>query len=188
MPNVEELTSANDEELIGAIAASEESSGEALQELYKRHASRLLAYLHTHCRSGPDAEDVGQEVWMQVFRSARQFKEGRFQNWLFTIARNRLIDLARRRRVRAEVPVVEGDGARFDEPIEEDERLAAMRDCLKQIDGEFVAAVIKIKLEGVSVEEVAREQNVSAGAVYTRVHRGTNQLRECIQKKLEGNE
>lgn len=118
--------------------------------------------------------------------AAAQFKAGKFRRWLFTIARNEFLDTIRRRRVRTEVGLLDGDGALLNEPFEENERLIAMRECLQQIDGDFVAAIVKVKLEGVPVEEIAREENVSEGAVYTRVHRGAKQLRECIEKKLEG--
>src|SRR5579863_8342787 len=146
MPNAETptavtLSTAADEELIAVVASRQTTANDALHELYNRYAARLLGFLYTRCRSHADADDLAQKVWIKVYESATKFKEGQFRKWLFTIARNEAIDAIRRRRVRAEVGLLDGDGVLLDEALEENERLTAMRDCLQQIDGDFVAAI-----------------------------------------------
>lgn len=73
----------------------------AFAQLYDRHDRASFDYIR-RCLYPADAataEDVHQEVWLAVARSAAQFDErkARFVTWLFTIARNRVLDLQRQR-------------------------------------------------------------------------------------------
>jgi RNA polymerase sigma-70 factor (ECF subfamily) len=161
---------------------------EAFDELHDRYAARLLGYLCTNCRSKTDAEDLAQTVWTQVFQSADQCRQGEFRKWFFTIARNKLRDRQRRRRGHAEVPLFEADSVTVVDATGDDERKAALEECLRQIGGEFVATLIKVKLEGFPVNEIAEACQISDAAVYTRVHRGLQQLADCVKQKLTGTE
>ena len=69
-----------------------------LDELIVRYQHRLLRYLLYLTRNRDMAEDLFQEVWMRVLTRGGQFNgRARFETWLFTIARNLVIDEAKRR-------------------------------------------------------------------------------------------
>src|ERR1700756_3840606 len=69
-----------------------------LDELIVRYQHRLLRYLMFLTSSRELAEDLFQEVWMRVLLRGAQFNgKSRFDTWLFTIARNLVIDLSRKR-------------------------------------------------------------------------------------------
>jgi len=178
------LTGASDEVLISVVASREERADEALEGLHERYAARLLSYFCTHSRSKADAEDLAQNVWTQVFQSAGQCQRGEFRKWFFTIALNKLRDHQRRRRSHATVPFFEAEGA-VTVDFDHDERKNALEECLKQIGGEFVATLIKVKLEGLPVNEIAEKYKISNAAVYTRVHRGLQQIADCVKAKLK---
>src|SRR5215469_6653993 len=69
-----------------------------LDELIVRYQHRLLRYLLFLTSSRELAEDLFQEVWMRVLVRGGQFNgKSRFETWLFTIARNLVIDYRRKK-------------------------------------------------------------------------------------------
>src|ERR1700733_10026431 len=69
-----------------------------LDELIVRYQHRLLRYLLYLTSNREQAEDLFQEVWMRVLVRGGQFNgKARFDTWLFTVARNLVIDLRRKR-------------------------------------------------------------------------------------------
>src|ERR1700730_5889634 len=77
-------------------------------ELYQRYASRLLAYLCKHMLSLHDAEDILLDVFLKVLEYESELSklpEEKQRAWLWTVARNRLIDDHRRKKRRPHVPL-----------------------------------------------------------------------------------
>src|SRR5919106_4995217 len=93
---VEQLS---DEVLAAQVARGE---GRALETLYDRYASIVLGISLKIVGDRDAAEDVLQETFWRVWRSARSYQSqrGSFAGWLFRIARNLAIDAYRRRSVR----------------------------------------------------------------------------------------
>ncbi len=88
----------SDEDLLEAVASGDES---ALTALIDRYAVRVHAYLLRHCGNREDADDLLQETWVRVARSAKSFDTARrFRSWLYGIATNLSRDLFRRRMTR----------------------------------------------------------------------------------------
>ncbi len=87
-----------DAELLRAFCAGDAG---AFAQLYDRHDRHSFDFIRRclHPTDHGTVEDVHQEVWLAVSRAAAQFDEtkARFVTWLFTIARNRVVDLQRAR-------------------------------------------------------------------------------------------
>jgi RNA polymerase sigma-70 factor (ECF subfamily) len=110
-----------DEDLMAAYAAGQASAFEAL---YDRHQMRLWRYIFRSVRDNATADDLAQDVWLRVARQAGAYQPragapgrpvARWTTWLFTLARNRVIDHARAAR-----PAVS-----LDEPLDDGERTVA---------------------------------------------------------------
>ena len=88
--NVDSLEASSDESL---LARYREGDGKAFEILYARHRQSLYRFLLGLSGKPELAEEVYQETWLSLIRSASQ-PQGRatFRTWLFQIARNRLID------------------------------------------------------------------------------------------------
>lgn len=85
----------SDEALIARYAAGD---GGAFARLYERHEMSTWRYLERNVGNRATAEEVLQEVWFAVARDAARYRPtARFTTWLFTIARNRMIDCVRTR-------------------------------------------------------------------------------------------
>ena len=98
MPDAGDSTVADDsdEALISRYARGDAT---AFELLYRRHEMRVWRYLQRSVRDAATADELMQEVWFAVARDApRYLPSARFTTWLFTIARNRMIDSIRARR------------------------------------------------------------------------------------------
>ena len=93
-----------------AIAAGlKEQEPGLLNTLIVRYQHRLLRYLMFLTSNRELAEDLFQEVWMRVLLRGGQFNgKSRFDTWLFTIARNLVIDFRRKRTLASLDELVEG--------------------------------------------------------------------------------
>jgi RNA polymerase sigma factor (sigma-70 family) len=83
----------SDEALIGRYARGDAA---AFALLYRRHEMRVWRYLERNVGNQATADELMQEVWFAVARDAPRYRPtARFTTWLFTIARNRMIDVLR---------------------------------------------------------------------------------------------
>src|ERR671929_1470096 len=123
-----------DEELIGRLAVG---SHEALELLHRRY-SPLLTHLASQQVERSSADEIAQDVLVSVWQHAGSFdpRRGRFRPWLLQIARRRIINELRRRRVRPGLVAdpegvllddVAGDGARVGKQVARPERNSQMR-------------------------------------------------------------
>ena len=106
----------NDVELLKAVAAKDEA---ALRQLYDRYRLILFGVLVRILNSREEAEDVLQEVFLQVWRRAADFDEnrGRPFTWLVTLARSRGIDRLRSLAARERVAVAGANEASESEQV-----------------------------------------------------------------------
>jgi RNA polymerase sigma factor (sigma-70 family) len=84
----------------------------AFESLYRRHESRVFRYLYRHVRNHANANDLMQEVWFAVARSAERYQPtAKFTTWLFTMAHHRMVDSLRKARPHASLDGTDaGDG------------------------------------------------------------------------------
>lgn len=150
-------------------------------EAYRTLAPSVLGYLRE--QSVPEPEDVLSEVFLQVTRSLPRFKgtEDELRPWIFTIARNRAIDEARRRRRRpvaaqAELPDSEATASPVSTTVDP-ELLAA----LARLTAEQREVVVLRFVADLSLEEVARITKRSEGAVKAMQHRALDQLARILR-------
>jgi RNA polymerase sigma-70 factor (ECF subfamily) len=90
---------ASDESDESQMLAYAGGSNRAFEQIYARHRGGTYRYLLRHTGNRTTAEELHQEVWLSVVRARDTwFPQARFATWLYTIARNRLVDHWRARR------------------------------------------------------------------------------------------
>jgi RNA polymerase sigma-70 factor (ECF subfamily) len=128
-----EVIQDGDEDCMLRYAAGELA---AFQVLYERHRGGLYRYF---LRQSPRdvAEELFQDVWARVIKARRSYRpDARFRTWLYTLARNRLIDYWRSQ---GRDPLVLSDNAAealqdaAGNPAGNPRQLADLRDCLEQL-------------------------------------------------------
>ncbi len=158
-----------------------------LDELIVRYQHRLMRYLLFLTGNRETAEDTFQEVWMRVLVRGAQFDgRARFETWLFTIARNLVIDLRRKRTMNSLDELVEGATEEDrpmsfevagDEPspfdrmanLEDRKRIAAALLALDTLHREVL--VLRFH-EELSLEEIAKVTRAPLSTVKSRLYRG----------------
>jgi RNA polymerase sigma-70 factor (ECF subfamily) len=167
-----------------------------LDELIVRYQHRLLRYLLYLTGNRELAEDLFQEVWMRVLVRGTQFNgQARFDTWLFTIARNLVIDQRRKRTMSSLDELFDG-GSEEDRPmsfevagedptpfdrfanLEDRERIAA---ALLQMDTLHREVLVLRFHEELSLEEIAKVTRAPLSTVKSRLYRGL----AAIKVKLE---
>ena len=173
-----------DVSLLTAIAAHDEA---ALAQLYDRYRAILFGLLMRILNNREEAEDVLQEVFLQVWRKAQDFDEsrGRPFTWLVTLARSRGID--RLRTLAARERVAEA-GAR--EPSDEisdaatdafkSEQRGLVSDALAKLPDEQKRPIMLAYFEGLTQSEIAKNLGAPLGTVKTRMRTGMIRLRELL--------
>jgi RNA polymerase sigma-70 factor (ECF subfamily) len=162
----------------------------AYRTLLAELSARLRAYYHRRLGShSADAEDLVQETLIAMHERRISFDRAQpVTAWVYAIARYKLIDHLRRRRIRAAVSV--DDCAELFAP-DEVEQAAASRDVaqllatLPEATGE---AIRLTKIEGLSIEEAAERTGKSATATKVSIHRGLARLTQWRGGKPDADE
>jgi RNA polymerase sigma-70 factor (ECF subfamily) len=116
----------SDEELVAQYRLAPESdrSRQLLDELFRRHRGRVIAWCYRLTGDRNLAPDLAHDVFAKAYGSLDQFRrESRFTTWLYVIARNRCRD---EQRARAARPREEPEDALAEEPSHLNDALAAL--------------------------------------------------------------
>jgi len=168
-----------------------------LDELIVRYQHRLLRYLLYLTSNREMAEDLFQEVWMRVLVRGGQFNgQARFDTWLFTIARNLVIDQRRKRTLSSldelfegkseddrpmSFEVADGEPTPFDRfaNIEDRERIAG---ALMQLDTLHREVLVLRFHEELSLDEIAKVTKAPLSTVKSRLYRGLAAIRPKLER------
>lgn len=171
----------------GLLAAVARHDARAFKTLYDHTSGRLMAIVMRICRDRQAAEDVLQEVYVQIWRQSERFDAtlGAGLAWMTVLARRRAIDhirrLGRSDRVatETELELFERLPALSADP-ELSSELRALLVCLERIDPRHREAVLLAYYEGWSREELARRFDCPVGTIKTWLRRGLVTLRHCM--------
>lgn len=182
------LEQPNDAELMIRVRGGDR---DAFADLIGRHKDAVVSYLTRLTGNRDRAEDLAQETFLRLFRSARDYTEqGYLRAYLFRIATNLVRSEERReKRLRLLTPFL---------PREEHAEPAAASGLLRrELHREVAAAVAKLPLryrvplvlheiEGWSYVDIAQEIGCREGTVKSRVHRGRQQLKQKLEPYWTG--
>ncbi|HWM41923.1 MAG TPA: sigma-70 family RNA polymerase sigma factor [Burkholderiales bacterium] len=165
-----------------AQAGDEAAYREALEAI----AARLRGYFARRLLSVPhEVEDLVQETLLALhLRRGTHDSALPVSNWVYAIARHKLVDLWRRRGRREALHQPLDDTVALPAPLREE--LPARRD-LEALLGALPEAqrlaITLMKIEGLSAAEASRRSGVSVSALKVRVHRGLKRLAALVRKK-----
>jgi RNA polymerase sigma-70 factor (ECF subfamily) len=161
-----------------------QSDPTAFEDLYRKHAGPLLAFLAGRVQPRTDLPDVAQEVWTRVWKNLETYNGGNFRPWLFQIARNLLIDRSRRPRAEplpADLEPPDGVGLSPEEILFEREEQARLQHCLRKL-AERERDLVRGRLSGLSYEELSQQLTMTTQEAYRMFHRARNRLQECVRR------
>jgi RNA polymerase sigma-70 factor (ECF subfamily) len=173
---------ATDKFLMSRVAESDDEG--ALSELYDRYGGLIYGAGIRYLGDRTLAEDLVQDVFLSVWRSAASFDPSRasFATWIYRITRNRVTDLARRRsaRVRTVAPVVE---VASPEPGEGDGTEGILKTfdvvgALSELSPAHREVLVLAYFEGLSQREISHHTGVPLGTVKSRTTAALRAARE----------
>lgn len=186
---------ASDAELMTLLAAGEQWPMEVLYDRYGRLVfSMVVKILHNQDR----AEDIVQEVFMRVWRSAHSFQasRGNFVNWLLGIAHHRAIDDLRRQggQRRRAVFVDDEDALRSaPDPASGPAEAAwiahkrlAVQSAMRELPAEQRQAIELAYFGGLTQREIAAQTGTPLGTVKTRMRLALQKLRTSLEAEELG--
>ena len=180
-----------DRELIQEVIAGDSSAFRALVEEYQaRVFNACLNVLHDR----EDAEDVAQEVFVEVFDSLRTFRgDSKLSTWIYRIAVSKSLDLVRWKKRKKRFAVVQSlfephagepeDRDRSGHPgirLEEKERGAILFDHIDRLAENQRAALLLHCADGLSYREVSEVLGVSVPAVESLIFRARTTLKKTL--------
>ena len=171
--------------LIEKVAARER---EAFEELYARYARPVLGLALRRLGDRGRAEDSVQEVFAAVWRSASSYDRARGPGgaWLYTIARNAIVDAQRRRAAPtvADPPEVVSPGPTPDEEAEASWDAWRVHRALETLPEGERTVIDLAYFSGLSQSEVAGFLQIPLGTVKTRTRSGLTRLADILEGEL----
>jgi RNA polymerase sigma-70 factor (ECF subfamily) len=184
---------ADDEKaLMQRIALGDEAAFEALYDRYSRLLYSLLLSVVKH---PPEAQDLLQEVFMHIWRQAKNFDadRGNVYSWLVTMTRHRAIDRLRSKGFRERQQELHDDDSVLMLPdsalspldsITVMEQRERVRDALDKIPSEQRDALMLAYFQGYTQTEIAALLQIPLGTIKTRMRQGLLKLSALLQPSL----
>jgi len=165
--------------------------------LIVKYQHRLMRYLLYLTSNREQAEDLFQDVWMRVLVRGGQFNgQAKFETWLFTIARNMVIDLRRKRTASSldelfesgsdddrpmSFEVADGEPTPFDRVsnFEDGEKIAT---ALLDLDTLHREVLVLRFYEELSLEEIATVTKSHLSTVKSRLYRGMAMIKPKLER------
>jgi len=183
-----ESNQVTDTSLLQAIARKDEP---ALAALYDRYRLTLFGLLMRILNSREEAEDVLQEVFLQVWRRAADFDErrGRPFTWLVTLTRSRAIDRlrqlnSRERLISSDVEVLAFSVLDPAQDAFRSEQRDLVAGALAELSEEQRHTLTLAYFEGLTQSEIAARLSSPLGTVKTRMRSGMIKLRELLSRRI----
>ena len=172
-----------DDALMERVRSGDE---EAFGTIVDRYKDSLINYLTHLVRSRERAEEIAQDAFVRLYRSAAQYKEQeRLGPYLFRIATNLVVTEARRqKRWTLLLPRLHASTRQSappaDAPVLADEIQRQVHAALERLPVKYRAPLVLFEMEEWSYEEIARALDVRAGTVKSRIFRARDLMRRHL--------
>jgi RNA polymerase sigma-70 factor (ECF subfamily) len=165
----------------------------AFEILYARHEMKIWRYLYRSVCNQATADELMQEVWFAVCRSARRYEPtARFTTWLFTLAHHRLIDNHRQARPARSLEAARQDGESWVDALADPGSADPLREAESRQSTDALLRAVEclppeqrdaflLQIEGeLSVEEIAAASGVSFETAKSRLRYARASLRQAL--------
>ena len=184
----------DDRTLCGRVAKGDDTAFEAL---VLRHQNRVYAFCLRLLGDPAEAEDVAQDVFLTLYKSADTFRgDSAFSTWLLRIAKNQSLNrikyLERRgRSMRRSIDelgdermirVDDGVERRPDALLEGGETAALVQQAIATLGEEHRVVLVLRDVEDLSYEEISQITGLPIGTVKSRIHRGRSALATRLER------
>ena len=172
----------------------------AFEELVETHQHRVVGTVAKMLGDETEAEDVAQQVFVRVWRSAARYEPtAKFTTWLFTITRNLVFNELRRRKRHGTTSIDESRENDDDSPrhqiadlgvkvpdvsMLDDEMMNAIHRAIEELPEAQRMAIVLRRYEETPYEEIAQVLDLTVPAVKSLLFRARTELREKLKQYL----
>jgi len=188
----------NEEELIRSIIAGEE---QAFKELFLIFSDRVYNTAISILQNQQDAEDITQEVFIEVYRSVASFrKESTLHTWIYKVTTSKCVDHLRKQKTKKRFAFIsslfgDNEGLKYDKPhfehpgllLENKEHGKALFQALKKLPTQQQIAFTLNKIEGLSYTEIAHVMDTTLPAVESLLFRANEKLKVLLSIYYKNN-
>lgn len=172
----------------------------AFEDLVNKYKQPIINLLHRTLKDATEAEDLAQNVFVQVFKSAHRYQvSAKFSTWLYTIARNLCLNEIRRRSRHPAESLDQPSLHDEDQPYRqfEDTRIVAapqrllqeelsekIQEALSDLPENQRLAILMFREKDLSYEDISKILDCSLSATKSLIHRGRETLKQRLKPYL----
>ena len=155
-----------------------------IERIYTEYSGKVMGYIRSKVRSSADVEDLCSEVFEKVFRKITEYDKTKsaLSTWIYTIARNTVIDFYRKFKPGEELDENLSDGAELDEKMLSTETLGELAKALQKLPEQMREIIVLRYYDGMALTEIAEQIGMSYGAVKLRHQNALLRLRQEMEE------
>ena len=173
----------------------------AFAELVDKYKQRVMNFIFRRLRDDTEAEDLAQNVFLQVYKSRARYKQtAKFSTWIFTIAHNLTLNELRRRSRHPAESLEETHTENEEQPprqiedksqaaapdnVLQDELAQKIDEALDELPENQRSAMLLCRQEDLSYDQIAKILRCSLSATKSLIHRGRETLKEKLKPYLK---
>ena len=159
-----------------------EFAADQKEAIYLRYRDKVMGYLAHRLNSREDAEDLCSEVVLKVFARLDRYdgEKASISTWIFTVARNTLIDHFRTRHPAEEIPEELADDSAVEEGLLRRETLEELAAALQALPEEQRDIVVLRYYRGMTLQDIAKRMGLSYGVTKLRHQTALQTLRRKL--------
>ena len=171
-------------ELMNLIAKTALRDRNAFELLYSKTSSRSYGLALRMLGSTDSAQDLLQEVYMQVWSNALEYRpdKGRALTWILAIVRYRALDLIRGNQRRSNNAVKHHHQQSLAKELEYTENSDGLLVCLDRLAGRQRENIVQAFYYGWTYQELSVREALPVGTIKSQIRRGLAKLKECLSK------
>lgn len=160
--------------LVGACIAGDR---DAMRQIYDRTSDRIFA-LMIRLVGRQDADDLTQQVFLQMFRKLGQFNgKSKLETWLFRLATNEALQHLRKQKRQCTAPFDLEPVTVDDDRLTRSEESQLVEAALERLEPELRAVFLLKEQQGLSYRDIAESLGIPEGTVGSRLNRARRELR-----------
>lgn len=173
----------SDTDLLAQIA---DGDREAMHVLYQRHHDALYGFVRARSGSAFTAQDVVHDTMLDVWRQAGRYGgKSAVRTWIFTIARNKMVDRMRKTSYLSyvdAVPEVADEAPDACTVIQSAQDAEQVRACIDKLKPAHAVAVRLAFFEDMTYEQISEVEGIPVGTVKTRIFHAKQAMMHCLSR------
>jgi len=173
-----------EEQIIERVKRGESS---AFSALYTAYVGKIYRFIALKVSSVQEAEDLTHEVFLKALSNIRKYEKrgASFTSWLYEIARNKVIDHYRTKKVNVGLEVIDAEIVSEDVPLtqtlDNEFQNERVRQAILALPEEYQTVLILRFTEDLSPKEIAKIVGKSEGSIRVTQHRALERLKQLLK-------